>query len=188
MVKTESTMMPLGTVAPDFKLKNVLSNKDISLQEAAKSSGLLVMFICNHCPFVKHLAKAIGDFSSEYQDSKIGIVAINSNDIENFPEDSPENMVKFATQNGFKFPYLFDETQEVAKAYGAVCTPDFFLFDGTLKCVYRGQFDSSRPGNEVAITGNDLRAAINAVIAGSSVSPKQLPSVGCNIKWKNGSS
>ena len=185
MVKTASTMMPLGSQAPDFSLVNV-DGRTVSLADFRGKPGLLVMFICNHCPFVKHLAADLARFADEYQTRGAAIVAINSNDTASQPEDSPERMIHEAEERGYPFPYLFDEDQSVAKAFHAACTPDFFLFDKQQKLVYRGQFDSSRPGNGVPITGSDLRTALDAVLAGKPVTAEQRPSIGCNIKWRAG--
>ncbi len=182
MVKTASTMLPLGTQAPDFSLVNV-DSQTVSLTDFAGKPALLVMFICNHCPFVKHIAEELSALGREYQARGAGIVAISSNDSTKYPEDSPEQMVHEAENRGYVFPYLFDEHQTVAKAYKAACTPDFFLFDGDQKLVYRGQLDASRPGNEIRVTGADLRAALDAVLAGQDVAESQIPSIGCNIKW-----
>ena len=183
MVMTASTMLPLGTRAPDFSLPdtegNIISNNDFK-----NAPALLVIFMCNHCPFVKHVLKAMVDLVKEYQEKGVAVVGINSNDVASFPEDSPEMMAKIAQEEGFTFPYLYDETQEVAKAYRAACTPDFFLFDKQRRLVYRGQMDDSRPGNDIPITGADLRAALDAVLAGKQISNEQKPSMGCNIKWK----
>jgi peroxiredoxin len=177
-------MLALGTSAPDFTLPNVVTHRDLSLKDVAGPKGLLVMFICRHCPFVKHLEKALAKLGRDYENKGIGIVAISSNDAENFPDDAPASLAQQAKELGFAFPYLYDETQGVARAYDATCTPDFFLFDSGLKLVYRGQFDSSRPGNEVPVTGKDLRAALDAILAAKPISPDQHPSIGCNIKWK----
>ncbi len=184
MVRTPSTMLPLGTPAPHFDLPNV-DGQVVSLQEFSDTKGLLVMFICNHCPFVIHLADALSSFAKEYQEKGLSIVGISSNDVENYPDDSPELMVQEAQNRGYTFPYLYDETQEVAKSYNAACTPDFFLFDQDLKLVYRGQFDSTRP-NSGEPTGEDMRAACDALLAGSEVPSDQIASLGCNIKWKAG--
>lgn len=186
MVQTASTMLPLGTRAPDFTLKNVVDDKRVSSKDFEGKSGLLVMFICNHCPFVKHLQSALAAFGKEYQPKGLAIVAINSNDVTIHPDDGPDKMKQLAQQAGYTFPYLFDETQAVAQAYKAACTPDFFLFDKHQALVYRGQFDASRPGNNKPITGADLRAAVDAVLAGKPVPAEQKPSIGCNIKWKPG--
>lgn len=184
MVRTPSTMQPLGTPAPDFALPNV-DGQTVSLGDFAGSKGLLVIFMCNHCPFVIHLADALADFAREYQAKGLAIVGISSNDVANYPDDTPEKMVLEAEARGYTFPYLYDESQEVAKAYQAACTPDFFVFDGDHQLAYRGQFDWTRPDNG-APTGEDLRAACDAVLAGQKPSEQQLPSIGCNIKWKPG--
>jgi len=185
MVKTASTMRALGERAPNFSLPNV-DGKTVSLKDFNGKPGLLVIFMCNHCPFVIHLRSALAAFGKDYQAKGLGMVGINSNDITTHPDDSPERMKGEAKSAGYTFPYLFDESQEVAQAYGAACTPDFFLFDAEHRLVYRGQFDDSRPGNGKPITGADLRAACNAVLAGTAVTTKQKPSIGCNIKWKTG--
>jgi peroxiredoxin len=188
MALTPSSMMPLGTRAPDFTLTDTVSGKKTGLQDAKGAQGTLMMFICNHCPYVKHIKAALSQLGKDYQNNSqnrgIAIIAINANDAVNYPDDAPDKMKVFAQQNGFGFPYLHDETQSVAKSYGAACTPDFFLFDGNLKCVYRGQFDDSRPGNDIPVTGKDLRAAMEALITGKNISATQRPSMGCNIKWK----
>lgn len=186
MVKTASTMLPLGTRAPEFSLTNAVDGKTVSLTEFADKPGLLVMFICNHCPFVKHLQAGLAEFGKEYQAKGLGVVAINSNDIANYPDDGPDKMKAEAKAAGYTFPYLLDETQDIAKAYKAACTPDFFLFDQHQALAYRGQFDASRPGNGKPITGADLRAAADQVLAGKPVPAEQKPSIGCNIKWKHG--
>lgn len=185
MVQTASTMLPLGTKAPDFSLPNV-DGKTVSLRDVSGGKGLLVMFLCNHCPFVKHLRSALAAFGKEYQAKGLKIVAISSNDVESHPDDSPDKMAAEAKAVGYTFPYLYDATQEVAKAYKAACTPDFYLFDANLALVYRGQFDDSRPSNGKPVTGADLRAAADAVLAGKAPLPEQRPSIGCNIKWKPG--
>lgn len=185
MVKTASTMLPLGTTAPDFSLPNVDGTTVSRTNFAGKP--LLVVFMCNHCPFVIHLRAALAAFGDEYSTKGLSFVGISSNDAEHYPQDGPEQMKAEATHAGYHFPYLFDVDQSVAKAYRAACTPDFFLFDADHSLVYRGQFDASRPGNGVEITGNDLKAACDAVLAGKEVSSEQLPSIGCNIKWKAGS-
>lgn len=185
MVKTLSTMLPLGTTAPDFSLINV-DGRTVSRDDFQGAKGLLVMFICNHCPFVKHIAHELAALGNQYQQRGVGVVAISSNDVSSHPEDSPEQMVHEAESRGYAFPYLYDETQEVAKAYRAACTPDFFVFDGEMKLVYRGQLDGARPGNDVPVTGEDLRKALDAVMAGESVAEEQIPSLGCNIKWAEG--
>jgi peroxiredoxin len=182
MARTPSTMLPLGTKAPDFSLVNV-DGRIVSLTDFAKAPALVVMFMCNHCPFVKHLADALAQFSAEYMAKGAAVVGINSNDVANYPADSPEQMVREAEERGYQFPYLYDETQEIAKAYRAACTPDFYLFDRDRRLVYRGQFDDSRPDNGKPITGADLRTAVDAVLAGKKPSEQQRPSIGCNIKW-----
>lgn len=185
MVRTNSTMMALGTKAPPFSLINV-DGRTVSLAEYEEKPILLVMFISNHCPYVKHIAPYLSLLGRDYMFKGVGIVAINSNDASAYPADSPEQMVHEAEERGYYFPYLYDETQEVAKAYQAACTPDFFVFDRHQKLVYRGQLDSSRPGNDIPVTGEDLRAALDALIAGKPVPSEQKPSMGCNIKWKAG--
>lgn len=185
MVKTASTMLPLGTPAPDFSLINV-DGRTVSLADFQGKPALLVMFICNHCPFVKHVAAELAAIGVEYQPRGVGIVAINSNDVSAHPADSPERMVHEAEERGYVFPYLFDETQEVAKAYHAACTPDFFVFDKQQKLVYRGQLDSSRPSNGLPVTGEDLRRALDAVLEGKPVPEPHRYSLGCNIKWRAG--
>jgi peroxiredoxin len=185
MARTPSTMLPLGTMAPRFSLVNV-DGKTVSLSDFDGAPALLVMFICNHCPFVKHVADQLAALGRDYTARGVGIVAINSNDVSMHPADSPEQMVAEAEERGYVFPYLYDETQEVAKAYRAACTPDFFLFDADKKLVYRGQLDSSRPDSGIPVTGADLRAALDAVLAGIPVSSEQRPSLGCNIKWAAG--
>lgn len=184
MARTESTMSPLGTIAPDFALVDAVSGKTIRRDDYRGKKGLLVMFICPHCPFVMHIERALGTLSADYSELPLCIVAINSNDIAAYPEDDADGMRTQAEAMGFHFPYLFDESQEVAQAYEAACTPDFFLFDGEFKLVYRGQFDSSRPGSGIPVTGEDLRAAIDAVLEGRPVAEDQRASLGCNIKWK----
>lgn len=184
MARTESTMLALGTPALDFSLPDVVSGKAVSLKQFRGKRGLLVMFLCAHCPFVKHVEAQLGQLGRDYADSGLGMVAISSNDADENPDDSPEGLRAQAGQRDFTFPYLYDQTQEVAKAYAAACTPDFFLFDADHRLVYRGQLDPSRPGNEILVDGRDLRAAIDALLAGKPVSAAQRPSVGCNIKWK----
>lgn len=186
MVKTLSTMLPLGTKAPDFSLEDAVSGNQISLDTFGDKKALLVMFICVHCPFVKHLQDALAELGKEYVEKGLGIVAISANDIAKYPDDAPENMKKMAETLGFNFPFCYDESQEVAKAYTAACTPDFFLFNSDNILVYRGQFDDSRPGNDVRITGKDLKAAIEDILRDRTVSTQQKPSIGCNIKWKAG--
>ena len=185
MVRTPSTMLPLGTVAPDFELPNV-DGRMVDYAAAAGLKGTVVMFICNHCPFVKHVADQLAVLGRESMPRGIGFVAISSNDVASHPADSPEQMVAEADERGYPFPYLYDETQEVAKAYHAACTPDFYLFDADRKLVYRGQLDPSRPGSDVQVTGRDLRGAIDSLLAGKPLLGEQVPSLGCNIKWKPG--
>lgn len=185
MVKTASTMLRLGTTAPDFSLLNV-DGRVVSKADFAGRPALLVMFICNHCPFVKHIAEELARLGHDYQARNVAIVAINSNDVASHPDDSPEQMVHEVEERGYTFPYLFDETQEVAKAYHAACTPDFFLFDGQQRLVYRGQLDDSRPNSGIPVTGRDLRAALDAVLSGRPVAEPQKASIGCNIKWRSG--
>jgi peroxiredoxin len=182
MVRTASTMLPLGSAAPDFSLVNI-DGRTVQLADFASAPALVVMFICNHCPFVKHVADGLAKFANDYMPKGVAIVAINSNDTANYPADSPEQMVAEAEERGYRFPYLYDETQEVAKDYHAACTPDFYLFDKSRKLVYRGQFDASRPDSGIPVTGADLRAATDAVLAGKAPSAEQRPSIGCNIKW-----
>ena len=185
MVRTPSTMLPLGTTAPDFTLPNV-DGRILSLADVTGPAGTVVMFICNHCPFVKHVADELARLGREYMPRGVGFVAISSNDVASHPADSPEQMVREAEDRGYPFPYLYDETQEVAKAYHAACTPDFYVFDAGRKLVYRGQLDPSRPGSDVPVTGRDLRAAVDALLAGRPPLTQQIPSLGCNIKWKPG--
>lgn len=178
-------MLPLGTAAPDFELPDT-NGERVSLAKFKGAPALLVWFICNHCPYVKHIRSGLAQFARDYASKGVAIVAINSNDIESYPDDSPAKMREEVKAAGFTFPYLYDETQSVAKAYRAACTPDIYLFDKNQKLVYRGQFDDSRPGNGAPVTGKDLRAGLEAVLTGKPVSPIQKPSMGCNIKWKAG--
>ncbi|MBE9076829.1 thioredoxin family protein [Romeria aff. gracilis LEGE 07310] len=186
MVMTESTMLPLGTVAPDFQLTDVVTGDSVSPAQFADKKGLLVMFICQHCPFVKHVEQQLGQIGRDYEPLGLGIVAISANSVETHPQDGPEQLREQATRLGFNFPYCYDETQAVAKTYTAACTPDFFLFDANQKLVYRGQLDASRPGNDKPVDGADLRQALDAVIAMQPVAEAQKPSIGCNIKWHPG--
>ncbi|MEH2407325.1 thioredoxin family protein [Nostoc sp.] len=186
MALTASTMLPLGTKAPDFDLPEVVSGKATSLSTFADKKALLVMFICRHCPFVKHVQKELAQLGKDYFTGDLAIVAISANDANNYPDDAPDSLQAFATEQGFNFTLCYDESQETAKAYTAACTPDFFLFDDQRQLVYRGQLDDSRPSNAKPVTGADLRAAIEAVLAGKPVTSEQKPSVGCNIKWKPG--
>ena len=185
MARTPSTMLPLGTVAPDFRLMNV-DGREVSLGDFSDAPALLIIFMCNHCPFVIHIADELAALTSQYMGQGVAVVGISSNDVSTHPADSPEQMVAEAEQRGYQFPYLYDDTQDVAKAYHAACTPDFFLFDKERKLVYRGQMDDSRPDSGHPVTGADLRAALDAVLAGEPVSADQKPSLGCNIKWKAG--
>jgi peroxiredoxin len=177
-------MLPLGTKAPNFTLPDTVFGKTVSLDELKSDKATVIMFICNHCPFVKHVDEAIVSLAKDYQAKGVSVIAISSNDVENYPQDSPELMKEEAEKVGYTFPYLYDETQEVAKAYDAACTPDFYVFDKDLKCAYRGQLDDSRPGNDKPVTGKDLRAALDEILEGKEVSAPQIPSLGCNIKWK----
>ena len=184
MAQTASTMLALGTAAPNFVLPEVVSGKTVSCDDFRGKKGLLVMFICTHCPFVKHINEELAKLGKDYAGQTLGIVAISSNDVSTHPADSPAGMKQQAETFGFVFNYLYDETQSAAHAYDAACTPDFYLFDADFKLAYRGQFDASRPGNGVPVTGKDLRAAIDTVLAGGKVPEEQSPSIGCNIKWK----
>src|SRR5690606_16931944 len=185
MAATETIQIPLGYAAPDFNLPDTVSGNALSLQELKGEHATVVMFICNHCPYVKHVNKELVRLANDYLSKGVSFIAINANDVENYPEDSPENMKKTAAEHGYPFPYLYDETQDVAKAYFAACTPDLSVFDKDLKCIYRGQLDDSRPGNEVPPSGKDIRAALDNILAGKPVSEDQTPSIGCNIKWKS---
>ena len=185
MARTPSNMLDLGTIAPEFYLKDTKSNTEwFSFADLKGEKGTLVFFICNHCPFVHHVLDEIIRIANDYRVQGIGIIAVSSNDVVNYPQDSPELMTEFAFENNFEFPYLYDEKQEVAKAYDAACTPDFYLFDKQDKLVYRGQLDDSRPGNGIPLSGSDLRGAIDGVLYNRSINPDQKPSIGCNIKWK----
>lgn len=186
MALTPSTMLDLGTAAPDFSLTEPATGKTVSLADFGDYRGLVVIFMCNHCPYVKHIADELARFGREYQEKGIGVVAISSNDVAHRAEDGPDYMAEEVKQRGYTFPYLYDESQEVAKAYRAACTPDIYFFDKDRKLVYRGQFDESRPGNDQPVTGRDLRRAADAVLAGEPVPEPQIPSIGCNIKWKPG--
>ena len=185
MVLTPSTMLPLGTPAPDFTLSNI-DGRSVSLSDLAGAPALLVVFMCNHCPFVKHVAAGLADLARDYQTRGVAMVGISSNDVASHPDDSPEKMRAEAKTRGYTFPYLYDETQEVAKSYRAACTPDFYVFDGEQQLVYRGQMDASRPDSGIPVTGADLRAALDAVLSGKPVAKDQRASIGCNIKWKPG--
>ncbi|BDS11975.1 thioredoxin family protein [Aureispira anguillae] len=183
MALTESNMLPLGMEAPDFALLDTVSGKEISLDELKSDKATVVMFTCNHCPYVLHINEELVALSKEYMAKGVSFVAISSNDVENYPQDSPEKMKALAAEVGYPFPYLYDATQVVAKAYDAACTPDFYVFDVDLKLRYRGRLCASRPNTDVPVTGEDLRAAIDALLAGEAVTEKQYPSAGCNIKW-----
>jgi peroxiredoxin len=184
MALTPSNMLPLGTAAPDFSLVNTVDQQTLSLADVKSDIATVVMFICNHCPYVKHMQEELVKVAENYQAKGITFVAISANDATEYPDDSPEKMREVAQAFGYPFPYLYDETQEVAKAYQAACTPDFYIFDKDLKCVYRGQFDDSRPGSATPVTGRDLGQALDSILAGQPVNPEQQPSIGCNIKWK----
>lgn len=184
MAKTESSMVALNTVAPSFALMDIRTQRMISLEQAKGSLATIIAFICNHCPYVKHINAELPRLAKDFEDKGVSLIAINANDIEQYPDDSPENMRLTAEKSGYCFPYLFDETQEVATAYQARCTPDFFVFDHNLHLVYRGQLDDSRPGNQIPVTGNSIRQALAALLEKKSVSVDQKPSLGCNIKWK----
>lgn len=185
MALTPSTMLPLGTQAPDFSLPDT-DGKTVSRKDFDGKKGLLVMFICNHCPYVKHVRQELARIGEEYQKKDIGVVAINANDAANYQEDSPEAMKREKAAQGYTFPYLYDATQETAKAYTAACTPDFFVFDSRGRLIYRGQLDDSRPGNDTPVTGKDLRRALDTLLTGETISLEQKPSIGCNIKWRRG--
>lgn len=184
MVRTVSTMLELGTSAPDFSLLEPATGRQRSLNDFADKKALLVMFICNHCPYVLHIEDGLIALGNEYKNEDVAIVAISANDADNYPDDSPAKIAERVKDKGYPFPYLYDETQEVAKAYAAACTPDFFLFDAERKLVYRGQFDDARPRNEVDVTGKDMKDAIQRVLANQPQAEEQIPSMGCNIKWK----
>ncbi|TYP72932.1 thioredoxin family protein [Aquimarina intermedia] len=184
MARTPSTMLPLGTKAPNFTLIDTVTGSLFSLEKEKIEKGVVIMFICNHCPFVIHINEEIVRIANDYRTQGFSFIAISSNDVENYPQDSPILMRKIARENNYTFPYLYDETQEVAKAYQAACTPDFYLFDTELKLIYRGQLDDSRPGNGIPVNGKDLRSAMDAVLRNTKVSSNQKPSIGCNIKWK----
>lgn len=186
MSRTASTMLELGTIAPAFSLEDVVSEQQISLEQFAGQKGLLVMFISRHCPYVVHVAKGLAELGKDYRTKNIGIVSISANDIKHYPDDTPKRLKQMAQEHGFTFPVCFDETQAVAKAYTAACTPDFFLFNQHRALVYRGQLDSSRPGSDLPVTGSDLRAAIDNLLSDTPISSTQNPSIGCNIKWKPG--
>ena len=185
MARTESTMLELGTSAPDFTLPEPATGQSISLADFT-GKPLLVVFSCNHCPFVLHILRQFAEFADDYSAKGLAIVMINANDVSNYEDDSPEKMIELVKQYGLHFPYLYDESQQVAMAYRAACTPDFFLFDNQHRLVYRGQFDGARPSNDIPVSGKDLKQAVDALLAGETVSQQQTPSLGCNIKWKPG--
>lgn len=184
MAKTPSNMLPLGTQAPRFSLPDVLSGKKIAL-DGKNHKATVIMFICNHCPYVKHVNEELVKLANDYTDKNVRFLAINSNDVENYPDDSPDNMKKIAQTMKYPFPYLYDETQEVAKAYHAACTPDFYVFDNNLNLAYRGQLDDSRPGNNVEVNGHSIRSALDCLLNQQPINTEQKPSLGCNIKWKS---
>ena len=184
MVETPSSMLPLETIAPDFALPDTVSGRNLSLHELKSEYATVIMFICNHCPFVKHVQSDLVKLANDYIPQGITFIAISSNDVENYPEDSPVRMKQVAETQSFPFPYLYDETQDVARAYQAACTPDFYIFNNNLKLVYRGQLDDSRPSNGLPVTGQDIRNALDALLKNEPVSEIQKPSLGCNIKWK----
>ena len=184
MARTQTTSISLGFQAPEFSLPDPKSGKKLSLSDIKGTKGTLVIFMCNHCPFVVHVIDELVRLGNDYLNSGINIVAINSNDVENYPDDSPEKMKQMSEEKQIPFPYLFDESQEVAKAYDAACTPDFSVFDASMKCVYRGQLDGSRPGNDISVDGRDIRMVFEAILKGEEVLKNQIPSLGCNIKWK----
>ena len=184
MSRTPSNMIPLGTIAPDFTLLDTVTDKNLSLAELKGDIATVIIFICNHCPFVIHVNDELVNIAKDYSDSRVNFIAISSNDIVNYPQDAPELMKEVALDLKYPFPYLFDETQEVARNYNAACTPDIYLFDKDMKLIYRGQLDTSRPGNGISVTGSDLRHAIDCAILGKENLKNQKPSIGCNIKWK----
>lgn len=179
-----STMLPLGTKAPNFKLLDCISNKKVSLEELKSNIATVIMFLCNHCPYVKYIQPTLINFVKDYQSQGVSFIAINANDVIAYPEDGPDQMLKEATNKKFTFPYLFDETQEIAKAYQAACTPDFYVFDKDLLCVYRGRFDDANPGNQHPVSGSELKRALDNILQGKPVDTDQKPSIGCSIKWK----
>ncbi|MFD1424549.1 thioredoxin family protein [Laceyella tengchongensis] len=184
MALTESNMFPLGATAPSFTLPDVVSNQEVSLEALKSDVATVIMFICNHCPYVKHVQKQLVQLANDYLPKGVAFIAINSNDAVQYPEDGPDNMKKVAEEFQYPFPYLYDESQQVAKDYQAACTPDFYIFDGKLSCVYRGQLDDSRPGNGLPVTGSYIRAALESILNNEPIQVQQKPSIGCNIKWK----
>jgi peroxiredoxin len=185
MSRTESTMLPIGTLLPAFELPDVVTGRTVNTSDFSESKALLIMFICRHCPYVKHVQNELARLGRDYTNRSVGILAISSNDAAAYPEDAPERLRDMAIELGFVFPFCYDETQDVARAFNAACTPDFFLFDRNRKLAYRGQLDGSRPGNNIPVTGGDLRSAIEAILNDSPVEGKQIPSIGCNIKWRD---
>jgi peroxiredoxin len=185
MARTETIKRELGYTAPDFNLPDTVSGRNISLDDVRGEHGTVVMFICNHCPFVKHVNAQLAALAIDYLPKGIGFVAISSNDVNNYPDDHPDLMKVLAEEEGFPFPYLYDETQDIARAYSAACTPDFSIFNSDLRCIYRGQLDDSRPGSDIPVTGKDIRSVLDAMLAGEPVTGVQYPSLGCNIKWKS---
>jgi peroxiredoxin len=184
MAATLSAMVQLGTKASAFSLKDSVSGNLFTLEQLKGKKATVIMFICNHCPYVKHIYYHLAEFTSDYLGTGVSFIGINSNNYLAYPDDSPENMKKLALELGFKFPYLIDETQDIARNYNAVCTPDFFVYDSNLELVYRGQYDNSRPNNGIPVTGKDIKSALDAIISNTQVNPNQIPSLGCNIKWK----
>lgn len=184
MAATETLQIPLGYIAPGFSLPDTVSGKTFSYADLRGEKGTVVMFICNHCPYVIHVKDELVRLAHEYMSAGIRFIAISSNDVEKYPDDAPDKMKTFAAENGFPFPYLYDESQDVARAYFAACTPDFSIFDAHDACVYRGQLDDARPKNDKPVTGKDIRAALDALLNGNPISDIQIPSIGCNIKWK----
>lgn len=184
MTNTTSQMLPLGTTAPNFKLLDTISDQNVKLEDCKGLKGTVIMFLCNHCPFVQHVNNQLVRMAKDYKTKGIDFIAISSNDVENYPQDAPDKMAETAKHEGYIFPYLYDASQQVAKAYHAACTPDFFIFDTELKLVYRGQLDDSRPGNNITSDGKDIRNALNALLNKQPINPEQKPSIGCNIKWK----
>ncbi len=184
MAETLSNMLPLGTVAPGFTLPNVVTGETVSLKKLQSDKATVIMFICNHCPFVRHVQKGIVKLANDYIPKGVSFIAISSNDVEAYPEDTPDKMKAVAKEKGYPFPYLYDESQDIAKAYKAACTPDFYIFDSKMKCVYRGQLDDSRPSNNIPVTGKNIREALDNILSGKPVNEDQKPSIGCNIKWK----
>ncbi|MEZ4802405.1 MAG: thioredoxin family protein [Gelidibacter sp.] len=184
MAQTASTMLPLGTKAPDFKLLDTVTGDNVRLEDCSGLNGTVIVFICNHCPFVKHVNPELVRIAKDYKPKGINFIAISSNDVEKYPQDGPDNMKETAKNEGYIFPYLYDSSQQIAKAYDAACTPDFYVFDDRLELIYRGQMDDSRPSNDIPVDGKDIRNALNALLNKQPVNKNQKPSIGCNIKWK----